>query len=75
LAQIVFYLAVTESVSSDENNLGDIASNKQIGIRKFYDMNQNIFIGFTRKYNKIQFTFWRRKYDPEFECQDEYKLK
>ena len=43
-----FYLAVIESDSSYGNIICDIASNKHIETREFYNMNQKIIIDFTR---------------------------
>ena len=69
-----FYLAVTESDSSYENFVCDIASNKQIETREFYNMNQNSIIDFTKRFNKNEVTLYCRKCDPDFARQDEYKL-
>ena len=69
-----FYLAVTESNSSYENFVCDIASNKQIETREFYNMNQSSFIDFIKRFNKNKVTLYCRKCDPDFACQDEYKL-
>jgi hypothetical protein len=69
-----FYLAVTESDSSYENFVCDIASNKQIETREFYHMNQSSIIDFIKRFNKNEATLYCRKCDPDFAHQNEYKL-
>ena len=69
-----FYLAVTESDSSYENIVCEIPSNKQIETREFYNMNLNSIIGFTRRCNRNEVTFYCRKCNHDFAYQDKYKI-
>jgi len=69
-----FYLAVTESDSSYEGFMCDIALNNQIERHKFCNMNQNSIIDLTKIYNKNEVALYYRKWDPDFAYQDEYKL-
>ena len=52
----------------------NIVSNEQIEASSFYNMSQNSIIDFTRRYDKGEITLYCRKCDPDFACQDEYKL-
>jgi hypothetical protein len=67
-------LAVTESDSSHENFVCDIASNKQIEIREFYNMNQSSIVDFTKRFNKKEVKLYCRKCDHDFARQDEYEM-
>ena len=69
-----FYLVVTESDSSYDIFVCNIASNKRIETREFYNMNQNSIFDFTQRYKKCEGTLYCTKCDPDFACQDEYKL-
>ena len=60
-----FYLAVTEYDSPFENTICDIASNKQIETREFYNMNENSMIDYTKRYDKSEVTLYCRKCDPD----------
>ena len=51
-----FYLAVSESDSSYENFVCNIAWNSQIKTREIYNMNENSTIDFTKRYNKDEAT-------------------
>jgi len=67
-------LDATESDSSYEGFVCDIASNKQIDTHKFYNMNQSSVIDFTKRHNKNEIKLYCRKCNPDFACQDEHKL-
>ena len=69
-----FYLVVTESDPSYEDFVCNIASNKQIERSEFYNINQNSIIDITKRNNKNEVNLYCRKCDPDFACQDEYKL-
>ena len=71
---MTFYLTVIESDGSYENIVYDFTSNKQIETPEFYNMNQNNIIDFTRRYNNSEVTLYCGKCNPNFVCQDEYKL-
>jgi len=61
-------LAVTESDSSYENAVVNIASNKQLETHKIDNMNQNSIIDFMNRYNKNKVTLYGRKCDRDFAC-------
>ena len=69
-----FYLAITESDSSYEKCVCDVASNKQIETSAFYSRNKKNIIDFTKRYNKNEVSLCCRKNDSDFACQDEWKL-
>ena len=58
------YLAATGSDFSIENFVCEIASNKQIETRGFYNTNQNSIIDFKKIYNKNKVTLYCRKMRP-----------
>ena len=53
-----------------ENFVCDIASNKQIKMLKFYNMNKNNITDLTKIYNKSKVTLYCTKCDPDLACQD-----
>jgi hypothetical protein len=70
-----FYLAVTECDSPFENTICDIASNRQIETREFYNINVNSIIDCTKRYNKSEVTLYCRKCDTDFAAhQDHYTV-
>ena len=67
-------MAVTESDSSYQNFVCDIASNKEIKTHEFYNMNQSSIIDFTKRFNKNEVTLYCRKCNSDFAFQCKYKL-
>ena len=66
-------MAVTESDSSYENLVRNIALNKRIETGEFCIMNENSIIDFTRRNNKNEVALYFRKFYPGYKCQNEYK--
>jgi len=52
--------------SYDSSYECNIASNKQIEPREFYNLNQNIIIDFTKRHNKNEVTLFCTKCDHDF---------
>jgi hypothetical protein len=70
-----FYLAVTECDSPLYDTVCDIASNKQIKTDKFYKMNENSIIDYTKRYDKSEVTLYCRKCVPDIAAhQDQYTV-